>query len=140
MDKEQLIAKLKTINIDKGKIAALENQILLLETEYDLNSIEFGDKVSNSNISNPTEEKAIKISEKREELEKRKKTLELNLKMLLSAISVLPDLERAIIIEHYINNKSAFDIGELFGYSERHINRLKNNGLVLLLQMLNGEL
>jgi DNA-directed RNA polymerase specialized sigma subunit len=140
INEEMLIIKLKSINIDRGKIFAIQERLARLEEKYDIDSISYdSDRVTNSNISNPTEEKAVMIAEEREMLMRKKKQLEDDVRLLIQSINYLPDIEKAIIIEHYLNKKTIGEISDELNYSERHITRLKKYALIDLLEMLNGD-
>ena len=99
------------IEIDKIKLKEIENNLCDIKA-YSYDSI----SVSSSNINNETEDAAIELLNKKEEINKRIKYNTLFCDKIEKALQLLSTTERLIIESFYFKNIKDFEIYLNFSY------------------------
>lgn len=79
---------------------------------------------------NSQEERQHLYDDLEAEVERLKEEIAMEKRLRIKIINHLEsDMQRAVMIERYINQKSFFQIGRLFNYSERQIQRIRLQAL-----------
>lgn len=99
------------IEIDNIKLEEIENNLCDIKA-YSYDNI----SVSSSNINNSTEDAAIELLHKKEEINKRIKYNTLFCNKIEKALQVLSNIERLIIESFYFQNKKDYEIYLNFNY------------------------
>lgn len=99
------------IEIDNIKLEEIENNLCDIKA-YSYDNI----SVSSSNINNSTEDAAIELLHKKEEINKRIKYNTLFCNKIEKALQVLSNIERLIIESYYFQNVKDYEIYLDFSY------------------------
>ena len=99
------------IEIDNIKLEEIENSLGDIKA-YSYDNI----SVSSSNINNSTEDAAIELLHKKEEINKRIKYTTLFCNKIEKALQVLSNIERLIIESYYFQNVKDYEIYLDFSY------------------------
>lgn len=99
------------IEIDNIKLEEIENNLCDIKA-YSYDNI----SVSSSNINNSTEDAAIELLHKKEEINKRIKYNTLFCNKIEKALQVLSNIERLIIESYYFQNIKDYEIYLDFSY------------------------
>lgn len=99
------------IEIDNIKLEEIENNLCDIKA-YSYDNI----SVSSSNINNSTEDAAIELLHKKEEINKRIKYNTLFCNKIEKALQVLSNIERLIIESYYFQNIKDYEIYLDFNY------------------------
>lgn len=90
------------------------------------------DRIQNNNPQGQ-EDRVITYAQATDDVEKVREKIARLIRVRLEVINQVPDsVLRTILIERYLNQKSWKKIEQLFGYSERQIQRHHLNGLTLV--------
>ena len=129
-----------------GQIRGLDNRIKRMEQtiealKYSLlpGAVRYDKDKVKSSAQNPMEELFAKIDEYERELEELNEERAKAILLVDDALQQMKDCnEQRVLLEYYVGRISIPDIAAGMGYSVRHCLRLRNNGVSMLAEILDG--
>ncbi len=125
--------------MEKIYLIYLEKALELLELEYEISGINYEKVGENNNISDITGEKAVKLIQKRQELELKIARKKNEIEHIEGVLSKLTETERTVITMWYIEYKPHWKIAQEVGYSVSQVKRIKKDAIEKIIVGLYGD-
>lgn len=140
MDKYKNVERrLRNLEMEKTYLIYLEKDLKLLELEYEISGINYEKVGGNNNISDITGDKAVKLMQKRQELELKIARKKNEIEHIEGVLSKLTETERKIITMWYIEYKPHWKIAQEVGYSVSQVKRIKKDAIEKIMVGLYGD-
>lgn len=121
---------------NQNEIKDIEIQISRIKNDYvGVAPISYEERVCTSaSIGSSVEDEVIRKEERIEELEEKKKQINLNTIRVDNALQLLTDVERKVVEGKYINRLQWFKIAYDVGYSESWIKKIRREAMDKLME------
>ena len=130
MEIVDVIEKLKGYNRLKIQIKKLSlKKEILAEDIVELPALACSEKIQSSNTRKVVEENTLKLIQEKNLIEKKIHKKESEIKMIEAGLNELPYYEKKVLEMRYIYKTSWREIEEELGYTERHLQNIKNKAL-----------
>lgn len=130
MDKREVISKLQKYKEYKADIVDLEIKIFEIKEEVGLSAISYGESAGKTyKISRSTENQALGLIKNTDEIEKQKKWIEMQVKKIENALSVLKEEEKEVIELIYIKGKEYWYVRDKLKIGQRRVNQIENHAI-----------
>jgi len=139
-DKKQKVeSRLRNLEIDKSYVDYLKKELELLEEEYGLHSSGLGEGGKSNSISDNTGNQAANLIDRKEETELRLKRAMARINHIETLITKLTDTEESVIRLYYMEYKPLWYISGQVKFSQRQVQRIKDDALGRLIRGMYGE-
>ena len=137
--KNNIESRLRNLEIDKQYVSYLEEQLKILNDEYGLKGNGIGEYVSSGTISDSTGNQAIEIADKRIDMELRLRRARAKVNHLETLIDKLTETEATVVKLYYFHYKPMWYISQQVKFSQRQVQRIKDDALQRLMRGVYGE-
>lgn len=138
--KQKVESRLRNLEIDKSYVDYLKKELELLEEEYGLHGTGLSDGGGNPNsISDNTGNQAATLMDRKEEVDLRLKRAIARINHVETLITKLTDTEEAVVRLYYMEYKPLWYISGQVKFSQRQVQRIKDDALGRLIRGMYGE-
>lgn len=140
MDKHKKVERrLRNLEMERMYLESLEKDLKLIELEYEINGINYEKIGEDNSISDITGDKAVKLMQKRQELELRIARKKNEIEHIEGVLSKLTETERTVITMWYTEYKPHWKIAQEVGYSVSQVKRIKKDAIEKIIIGLYGD-
>lgn len=140
MDKYTKLEKtLRNLEMDKMYLESLEKDLKILELEYSIKGVNFDSIGGGCGISDTTATTAIRLADRKQELELRIARKKNELEHLENVLKCLTETEYKVIILFYVKYKPFWVIAREVDYSITQVKRIKKDAMNRIMRGMYGE-
>lgn len=136
---ENIGKRLINLEIDKVRLKSLEDELELIELEYNLKGIAYDGIGGSGGIGDTVGDTAINLAERKIDIQLKIARLTKEIEHLEGVLSKLTDTERNTVILYYPKHKKYHVIAREVGYSISQVKRIKKDAMDKIVRGIYGE-